>query len=74
VGSSPWKAAKLTVPASAVNWIGYVPGYAPGLYMSSGLMDSKCVLPGLDREQANSVTSAIAKRFPEMTAKTQPAR
>jgi hypothetical protein len=71
VGSSPWRAATLNVAASQVEWIGYLPGYAPGVYISQGLLNSSCVLPGLDRLQAASVTAAIARRFPELSAKTK---
>ncbi len=74
VGMSPWRSATITVPVAEYDWVGYVPGDVPGLYLSRGLIDSKCILPGLTREQAGSVTDAIVRRFPELRAKFEPKR
>jgi hypothetical protein len=66
VGSSPFLSSTVNIPLSEVSWLGYLPSNTPGLYVSCGLMKNDCILPGLDGEQASTVTDAIARRFPQI--------
>ena len=66
---------KIAVPSSEVTSFGYSPGgedTESGLWVSSSLWRSHCLLPGLSREQATSVAAAIARRFPEIGSKLKP--
>jgi hypothetical protein len=74
VGSNQWSSATITVPISEVTWIGYLPSNSKGLYLSRGFMNNACILPGLNAEQADSVTDAILRRFPNLRSKMQPNR
>jgi hypothetical protein len=74
VGSKPWRFFKVSVPLAQVDWLGFVPSNPGGLYLSRGLMDNICVLPGLSREQAGIVITTILRRFPELRTKIQPDR
>ena len=62
----------ITVQVSEVRKIGYQMGgedTPSGLYVSCGFFKNKCVLPGLNRQQAKAVTEAIQRRFPEIGTK-----
>lgn len=74
VGSTQWGSAAVEIPISKADWIGFVAGNAPGLYLSRSLSENTCLLPGLDREQARSVTEAIIRRFPDLRSKIEPVR
>ncbi len=74
VGSKPWRSSTVGVPTAQLHWLGFVPSNPGGLYLSRGPMDNICILPGLDREQAATVTTAILRRFPELRTKIQPNR
>lgn len=74
VGPKPWRSTTVSVPLDQVDWLGYVPSNPGGLYLSRGLMDNLCIMPGLSREQAGTVTAAIQRRFPELRTKIQPDR
>ncbi len=62
---------KVTVAVSDVKSIGYSVGgkYSlSGFWATCGFLTSRCLLPGLNREQATAVAVAIAQRFPEIGA------
>lgn len=64
-------AGKVTVPVSEIKSIGYSLGgrYSPcGFWATCGFLTSRCLLPGLNREQATAVAVAITQRFPEIGA------
>jgi hypothetical protein len=69
----------IVLPLSEVKMLSYSPG--DGQYCPSGLcvnsrvvmgaikLQGRCLLPGLNREQATAIAVAITKRFPEIGAK-----
>ncbi|MGA2277309.1 MAG: hypothetical protein ABSG00_06880 [Terracidiphilus sp.] len=74
----------VVLPVSEVKMLSYSPG--DGQYKPSGLcvnsrivmgairMQGKCILPGLNREQATAVIVAITRRFPEIGSQLQQER
>jgi len=62
---------KVTMAVSEVKSIGYSMGgkYSlGGFWATCGFLTSRCLLPGLNREQATAVAIAIAQRYPEIDA------
>jgi hypothetical protein len=62
-------------PVSEVRMLGYAPGgkYSPGglcvnsrIVMGGIIIQGRCLLPGLNREQSMAVVVAIVRRFPEI--------
>jgi hypothetical protein len=66
------RSATVVVPTSEVKSFGFASGgedEPSGLYVSCSFWNSKCLLPGLTRQQGNAVAVAIARRFPEIASK-----
>jgi len=66
---------KIVVPVSEIKSLGYQPGgrYSlAGFWAVCGFLTSRCLLPGLSRQQCTDVTVAIVRRFPEIGSQIQP--
>jgi hypothetical protein len=72
----------IEIPVSEVTMLSYSPGDGEscpsGLCVNSRIVlgaiavQGRCIMPGLNREQATAAIVAIARRFPSIGAKMQP--
>jgi len=56
------------IPESRVKWMGYGENDR-GFYLDCGVWNKECVLPGLTRQQCDTVIAAIARRLPDLAAR-----
>ena len=61
---------EVKVPASEVKSLGYSMGPGEdspsGLYADCGWLKQTCLLPGLNKQQANTIADAIRRKFPDL--------
>jgi hypothetical protein len=61
---------EVKVPASEVKSLGYSVGPSEdspsGLYADRGWLKQTCLLPGLNKQQANTIADAIRRKFPDL--------
>jgi hypothetical protein len=69
--SPDFGSSTLTVPVGEIKSIGYESGGEDdpcGLYAACGVFKHRCLLPGLNRQQATAVAIAIVRRFPQIAS------